>query len=139
MKNTIWVILLLLLGGCLTEVPAPAPKLPLPPIPLPVRSTTPPPFPPLPNGAVKLAPRTSAAAAVPVDPTLNFTVPGDPPPPLVPQWVFANVGGNYIVDVSTNLIEWVPLAVVYSATNITLKSNTLGTRPVLFYRLRPMD
>jgi len=53
-----------------------------------------------------------------------------------PTWVFPAVGGDYQIDASTNLTVWWPVAVVYSATNITIISDTVAKRPIIFYRVR---
>lgn len=60
---------------------------------------------------------------------------GATPGRTVPTWTFPNVNGNYQIDASTNLITWWPVAVVNSATNITITSDTVTKRPMLFYRL----
>jgi hypothetical protein len=60
---------------------------------------------------------------------------GAPSVPVIPTWVFTNVGGTYQIEASTNLSSWWPVAVVYSVTNVTLTSHTVDKRPMLFYRL----
>ena len=55
--------------------------------------------------------------------------------PMIPTWVFTNVDGAYQIEASTNLSAWWPVAIVYSATNITITSDTVNKRPMLFYRL----
>ena len=60
---------------------------------------------------------------------------GTPLVPVIPTWVFTNVVGTYQIEASTNLLSWWPVAVVYSVTNVTLTSDTVTKRPMLFYRL----
>jgi hypothetical protein len=57
-------------------------------------------------------------------------------PVTVPTWTF-EVNGNYRIEASTNLVNWWPVAVVYSVTNITLSSDTVAKYPALFYRVQP--
>jgi len=60
-----------------------------------------------------------------------------PPPP--PSWTFGNLSGDYQIDVSTNLTDWWPIVVVYSTTNLTITSDTVSKRPMLFFRVRPTN
>lgn len=61
-------------------------------------------------------------------------------PVTVPTWVFAEgIDGTYQLDASANLTDWWPVAVVYHVTNVTVTSDTVAKRPVLFYRLRPKE
>lgn len=59
---------------------------------------------------------------------------GAPLAPVVPSWTFTN-HGNFQILASTNLTTWWPVANVYSVTNVTITSDTVDKRPMLFYRL----
>lgn len=59
---------------------------------------------------------------------------GGLPPLVVPSWTFTN-NGNFQILASTNLTTWWPVANVYSVTNVTLTSDTVAKRPMIFYRL----
>ena len=61
------------------------------------------------------------------------------PTPVVPSWKFVGLSGNYFVDCSSNLAnpQWRTIAQVYSVTNITITSDTVQKRNLLFYRVRP--
>ena len=84
--------------------------------------------------------RRPAAVSPKETPTASTSKPmrllaGTPLVPVIPTWVFTNVVGTYQIEASTNLLSWWPVAVVYSVTNITLTSDTVTKRPMLFYRL----
>ena len=59
---------------------------------------------------------------------------GAPPPPVIPSWTFTT-NGNFQILASTNLTTWWPVANVYAVTNVTITSDTVNKRPMLFYRL----
>jgi hypothetical protein len=61
------------------------------------------------------------------------------PVPVIPSWAFTNLSGSYAIDASTNLTDWWPAAEVYYATNITIVSDTVTKRPMIFYRVRPIE
>jgi len=115
-----------LLAGCTTSQPPPGTPPP---------SSTPP-LPPMPKlrKAAKIeSPKAMSAAAPRV---LSAVVPAPTP---TPTWIFTNLNGNYQIDASTNLVNWWPMAVVYNVTNVTLSSDTVNKRPILFYRVRPAE
>lgn len=60
------------------------------------------------------------------------------PVKAVPSWTF-EVNGDYWIKASTNLTDWWTLAAVYSATNITINSDTVDKHPTLFYRIQPVE
>jgi hypothetical protein len=120
------LITLLALTGCVivntqrpTEEPPEAPRAPLP--------------------KMAIFHRRPAAVSPKEAPTTSTAKPmrllaGPPLVPVIPTWVFTNVG-TYQIEASTNLLSWWPVAVVYSVTNVTLTSDTVNKRPMLFYRL----
>lgn len=61
------------------------------------------------------------------------------PVPVIPTWVFTNISGSYAIDASTNLTDWWPAAEVYHTTNVTIVSDTVTKRPMIFYRVRPIE
>lgn len=116
-----------LLAGCTTvqkpEAPvAPGAATPMPP--------APPGVPPLPV----LAPKARAkAVAGPLLASRQSAL-----AKAAPAWAFTNISGTYQIDASTDLVTWWPVAVVYDAVSLSLTSDTVGTQPVLFYRLQPV-
>lgn len=56
------------------------------------------------------------------------------------MWVFTNgIDGTYQIDASTNLIDWWPVAVVCHVTNVTITSDTVAKRSMMFYRVQPKE
>lgn len=93
-----------------------------------------PPMPPVPKvkRQALLSPRAASAAPV------RFFVGAGPAAP--PTWVFTNgIDGDYRIDASTNLFDWWPVAVIFDTTNITLTSDTVNKRPMLFFRVVPRE
>jgi hypothetical protein len=80
---------------------------------------------------VKSWARVSSKSAVRAGPTV-----------VTPKWNFVrmptNSYGNWQIEATTNLTGgvWFPVAVVYGATNVTLISDTVAKRSMLFYRVK---
>lgn len=128
------LMLCLVLGGCVAPPTSPsappAPPLPpgVPPLPAPVVKKQVKAL-PSPKAATMRSASFSAASVSAASMTT-------PPPP---SWTFVNLSGDYQIDASTNLTEWIPMVVVYSVTNLTITSDTVNKRPMLFFRVRPTD
>jgi len=64
------------------------------------------------------------------------------PAVVTPKWNFVrmptNSYGNWQIEATSNLTSgvWFPVAKVYGATNVTLVSDTVAKRSVLFYRVK---
>jgi len=122
MKKLCFVICALLVG-CSTPDKAPSKPQPQAP-PLPpgyTPKTAPKPL------VRKVAPRAASAA-----PMLGAGAHAAPP-----SWTFNDLNGIYQIDASTNLIDWWPMIVVYHVTNVTITSDTVDKRPMLFFRVQP--
>lgn len=117
MKKSTLTLIALLLAGCHTP-PAPSPT----------------PKPPLPHFKAKPAAALSPKAATVAEAKPMRLLTAGVPAPRIPSWTFTNAGSFQILA-STNLTTWWTIAVVEQVTNITITSDTVNKRPMLFYRL----
>lgn len=130
------LILCLVLGGCVAPPSNPSNQVMAGP-------PMPPGVPPLPAPVVKKQVKALASPKAATMRSASFSaasvsaasMAATPPP----SWTFVNLSGDYQIDASTNLTEWIPMVVVYSVTNLTITSDTVNKRPMLFFRVRPTN